>query len=339
MKKLLLSIVIVLGIGGVQAQITINNLNLQIGDSIFQAKDTTFEIDLSTAAGDLIWDFSSLEQHNLDTIIPIDPENTKYTDEYTESNIAYGNFDSTNYWVNNNDGLIYLGFGGYSSKIGDDVVFKYIPADTTTRFPIIYQNDTIKFHASSTAYFSANGNDVKKKTDIFRAQVPNAWGKAKMPLNEYEVLRVSENYNKIDSIWVKQGSSWSFKKEMKKNQHYYYFWTNDEAAKAPLLTVLYDVEQDTVMNIKWCVTAYKNPDKIKQVTNTKLIVFPNPAKNNVQILTDEHIKNIVVYDITGKAVLYSKEKILNVENLTKGTYFVSIHTDKTVYNSKLLIQK
>ncbi len=68
-------------------------------------------------------------------------------------------------------------------------------------------------------------------------------------------------------------------------------------------------------------------------SETKL--FPNPAKNNINITTTALITAIAVYDISGRIVYAAKainayETILNTENFSKGIYNVSIETESGI---------
>ena len=60
--------------------------------------------------------------------------------------------------------------------------------------------------------------------------------------------------------------------------------------------------------------------------NGNSTIFPNPAQSQITIETNFQIKKIIVYDVTGKVVISSYQKIntLNVEQLVRGLYFVNI---------------
>jgi len=73
-----------------------------------------------------------------------------------------------------------------------------------------------------------------------------------------------------------------------------------------------------------------------------LSVYPNPAHSYFYITSSEMIKDLVIYDITGKVVY--NESVDNYETmiqseLNSGIYILNIYTDKTVYTRKLMIKK
>ena len=71
-------------------------------------------------------------------------------------------------------------------------------------------------------------------------------------------------------------------------------------------------------------------------------VYPNPARKYFYIVSPEMIKDIVIYDITGKVIYV--ESVDNFETMIQrefnsGMYILKIHTDKTVYTRKLQINR
>lgn len=77
--------------------------------------------------------------------------------------------------------------------------------------------------------------------------------------------------------------------------------------------------------------------------SSKFNVFPNPATDWVVITNSENIgiKELSVYDITGKIVKLQKGKNenevqLNIDNLSSGTYFLHIVTDEGTGIKKLV---
>ncbi len=53
--------------------------------------------------------------------------------------------------------------------------------------------------------------------------------------------------------------------------------------------------------------------------------------------------HIIIYDMFGKNVYYSNinisPKIINVDNLEKGIYFIHVISDKKVYTEKIILYK
>jgi len=292
--------------------------------------------------GNQTWDFSTLLQHVEDTIVPIHPDSTNHKNDFPKANLAHGTKDSANYQANNNNALCNLGFGGYNTRVGSDIIFKFDKPDTITHFPIMYNSnntDTVKTHGMGILYTNANGYDIKVRMDFFRNQVSNAWGKVTTPVKEYDAIRVYDKMVTFDSIWVDIMGNWNLVSDTSITSHIYTFWTDDQTVKYPLITVQYDIEQDTVINTKWILKSVElDHTAISNIEDKTINLYPNPTQNIVNVSTNNIIKNINIIDIRGAVVLTSNKKQINVSSLPKGLYFVKVQTDKGTSNKKILIQ-
>ncbi|MCD1117939.1 T9SS type A sorting domain-containing protein [Chryseobacterium turcicum] len=73
-------------------------------------------------------------------------------------------------------------------------------------------------------------------------------------------------------------------------------------------------------------------DAVKQ--NFK--IYPNPASNFVIIETQDTIKDINIYSISGQKVINTQNKKINIQSLQSGIYFVEIKTEKSVTTHKII---
>ena len=78
---------------------------------------------------------------------------------------------------------------------------------------------------------------------------------------------------------------------------------------------------------------------------TKASISPNPAQDMVKISlsSDKLIKNIQLFDVTGKLILNQNNIDKNstnlyVSDLNSGLYFVSIKTNETMITKRLVVQ-
>ena len=83
---------------------------------------------------------------------------------------------------------------------------------------------------------------------------------------------------------------------------------------------------------------------VSEILENTISVFPNPAKNNVNIQSDFNITDIVVYDYVGK-VIYTiknsntKNVVLNTSSYGAGIYFVRIETKKGSTTKRIVISR
>ncbi len=73
----------------------------------------------------------------------------------------------------------------------------------------------------------------------------------------------------------------------------------------------------------------------------KIKLFPNPAKNIVNIKLISSFNKIKIFDSSGKLILniQNSENKIDVSKLTSGIYFIELLNDKGVQRKKLIIQK
>lgn len=60
--------------------------------------------------------------------------------------------------------------------------------------------------------------------------------------------------------------------------------------------------------------------------NSAFTIFPNPAKNLIQIKSDLEIEQVRIIDALGKVILAQNNTEINVEHLAKGIYTLEIST-------------
>lgn len=77
---------------------------------------------------------------------------------------------------------------------------------------------------------------------------------------------------------------------------------------------------------------------VNDLTNDKIIsVYPNPAIDKM-FIEGTAIAGVSIFDVLGKRLLDTKEKMINVENLVEGIYFVHLKTTEGTLTKKIIIQ-
>ncbi|MBK9592123.1 MAG: T9SS type A sorting domain-containing protein [Crocinitomicaceae bacterium] len=78
-----------------------------------------------------------------------------------------------------------------------------------------------------------------------------------------------------------------------------------------------------------------------QTSKVSFEIYPNPANEVIQVVTDEQNASISIHDISGKLVysstLQSNEPV-DISTLISGTYFVTIKSENGIASQKLIIQ-
>ncbi len=138
---------------------------------------------------------------------------------------------------------------------------------------------------------------------------------------------------------VDDSMTWSITMELEAGDYEYkYFlnhgWDGGEWTGDPNRTVTVD-EDKTVSNI------WGDPVNVNQPELVAVNVYPNPARDYVNITSGGMIRNLVITDITGKVVyndIINDTQVRLNNQFRSGIYIVSIQTDKGVIVRKLQIQ-
>jgi hypothetical protein len=81
---------------------------------------------------------------------------------------------------------------------------------------------------------------------------------------------------------------------------------------------------------------------VNELTNGQVMIYPNPASENVNVKSDYTIKGIEVMNFVGQTVwtnsnVESKTARINVTSLRSGVYFVKVSTDQGVRTVKITV--
>lgn len=75
---------------------------------------------------------------------------------------------------------------------------------------------------------------------------------------------------------------------------------------------------------------------LTSLTETALMIYPNPAVDNLTIETDLKVIDIKIFSATGSLVQHETKNEFSVENLVNGVYFINITTEKGMIRTKFV---
>ena len=71
----------------------------------------------------------------------------------------------------------------------------------------------------------------------------------------------------------------------------------------------------------------------------RLKLYPNPVTNSFQILSHANIEQVYIYNMMGVLVKNVRNsKIVNLKDLSSGSYIVSVQTDQGLYK-QIIVKK
>lgn len=115
--------------------------------------------------------------------------------------------------------------------------------------------------------------------------------------------------------------------------------TSTSITVSPTITTSYSVVGTSTANCSSSNTYTLNVSactSINEINNTQEFLFyPNPARNKLHIESNEPIRYAEIFDLTGKLILTSSERELNIEALDQGMYIIRITFD----NGNLAVKK
>ena len=95
----------------------------------------------------------------------------------------------------------------------------------------------------------------------------------------------------------------------------------------------YSFEKCQLYNIKVVITDVDNVDA------NGLVIVPNPASTQIEIVADEEIKSVEIIDMIGNKVISTNESVISVAALPAGVYMAVISTEKAQIIKKVMIKR
>ena len=78
--------------------------------------------------------------------------------------------------------------------------------------------------------------------------------------------------------------------------------------------------------------------KEQLLSNGEVLVYPNPARNIINIESNNEIKEVVVYNLLGQKIkqYHSAINTIDISDMANGIYVINITTDKGVTTKKFI---
>ena len=99
-----------------------------------------------------------------------------------------------------------------------------------------------------------------------------------------------------------------------------------ETAQAPPKYYTTPTVNETKSNVNTSEESLELYELVKEFSKP-IVIYPNPAKDNLYISSDKKINKLKLYDVQGKLILkknFERKEVLNISHLKSGTYFIEI---------------
>ena len=116
-------------------------------------------------------------------------------------------------------------------------------------------------------------------------------------------------------------------------------WPTEADGRGAFLQLI-DLDLDNSLPESWTAGYFHQNDTTNVVEFselTQVLIYPNPAKDVVNVISDKEIKNIEIIDLTGRIIVKHKGNTIDVSQLPKGLYNLIINTKNGVTVRKLAV--
>jgi hypothetical protein len=357
MKTKLFTITLAFISVNVLAQITVTDSDIiSVGDIVYQAVDTMPSnlITIGNSGSNQTWDFSSLQNMQVDIIEAVSPVGTTYEGTHPNANICVEIDDELMYLNKSSAGLEIIGYGnvplnrlmiplplvyGLNQQSGPNTVMDsvfsnmFLP-DSLAPFiganPSFNQIDSLKVKVVTTSNFNVD-----------------AWGDITIPMGTYDALRMKvEETNTTEFFTYCSasgiGGSWfsapNFFPIETETINRYQWWSNDPTVKF----MLAELEMDSLNNSVEFVTFLTDAQAlaVNDLLSNSVSVFPNPTSDKIIIDTDFNNCNYELVDGKGSIITsdnfnYSTE--IDLSKNAKGIYFLKLKIQNEIITKKIII--
>lgn len=359
MKKTLLSFLMLgaIGIYSSHAQITLQSTHVVgQGEIVEQAHDTIpGAVTIGSGGASQTWNFNGINNHYLDTASFVAPGPLPGSSNYPTSNLGLIESREDSTWIfldKNTNGLYVLGqttyIQGNLTAIPFTATIVTFPSTMGTNYGGNWDGvlggfalgqdpdgpgphgmvDSLRFYRHATASSNIDG-----------------WGNVTTPFGTFNSLRQIHVQMNEDSTQQLVNGNWEPISTATNNlialalgsplpivqydtARTARWWTDDANAKFPVIEIDHDAagnaNEITYLNATPTVGVTEEANTVTGTT-----IFPNPANDYINVVTEENNSTIEIFDVTGKLVvtqkLTSTLTTLSIANIENGVYFYNIY--------------
>lgn len=341
MKKTLLFIGLGFALNQVTAQ-TITSANVaNMGDTVINGIDVSPSLNLGTAGTGNTWNFSTLLINSRDTTIFANPNAIP---------CASATFGAANFTIMQDTNFGFVEKTSSSLRVLglSNGTFCVPSQDTETlmEFPSSFGSS---FLDTSVTFTTVPGSIAQLPVDS--AQVNSityinsnfdASGTLTTPFGLFPVIRQYLERRTVTDIFIKIAGNWSPTPAITllDTSWSHQYWSDAANAKFPLVSYDITAAGSLTGQVNWTLKYSENPTaSITEKEILQVSVYPNPVIDYLNIEADQEIEKVTIMTVSGKVVFAQenfKSKRIDVQNLPKGMYLLTVETGNSIGNSKFI---
>jgi len=349
MKTILLTLLCGMISYHASSQISITSANVPVAGTTYYTgidNEPTGAIDPGTPGAAKTWDFTMLEEDELDTLAFVDPENTIFPNYFPSSNLAIQESDETVIFLENSStALSILGTVFESDDIGDTVTMTFTPPENLLVFPTDYlsQFDNTFLMEFKDAINIPPVDSVYWKTATTSSTLADAWGDITIDMGTFPALRLTTELITIDSVWIHMSGFWILQESSIDTNSSYEWWSNSPETNYPIVTLDYSGTFETLEYTEYLKGSSVGIDDL--YVQNEIIAYPNPASSYIYIKSTSDFNGYVeLYDLVGNRII--KQEItgnhsgaIDISTLPDGVYFYKAFSNKNFTTGKFVVKK
>ena len=348
------------------SQITVTDSDLiDVGDVLYEAVDSVSgsTIQIGSSGANQTWDFSMLEENEVNSIEYLDPTSTPFGFMHPTANICTNEYGEYQYFNKSSSSVQIVGFDDQQAL--NPLTVLPLPLTYPMQFstgPILVINETEEnpFFPDSIAPLLTFGaahtaDSIKFEVVVENNFVVDGYGDVILPMGSFSALRVAVTSTNTQNMFIYCtdtlsgiASGWypvpqqifpsSGETEI---DYFYQWWSNDASAGFTLVNI--DVDEygynDGDGKVQFLTN---NPTFIEENNDLEVSVFPIPAidKLNIDTHYDEFV-NLEVLDAAGRLVLkkdFLKATSIDLSDFAQGFYSVNFITTKGRLTKNILVE-
>jgi hypothetical protein len=345
------------------SQITVtDNDVVGVGDNIYEALDSVSgsAIQIGSAGANQTWDFSNLQQNDVNIIQNLAPSSTSFGSMHSSSNLCSLGDDGQYVYMNKSSNGIKV-VGVDDQLFLNPVTILPLPLSYPMQFstgPVLYINETQEntLFPDSLALLVTSGaahtiDSIKIQAAFDASYTVDGWGSVIIPMGTFPALRLYGSITNTPTVslyctdiilgiysgWYPAPSQlFPTQTEI---SYRYQWWSNDPAVKFTLLNIDVDEFGNNNGNVQFLTN---NPTSIKEKNDLQFSVFPVPATYSLTIEGEENIiTDLTLRDINGKLILthqFNTSTNLSLDGVAKGIYYLTLKTENGELTKKVVVE-
>ena len=362
LKKNVLLLLLTLVTGNIYAQITVtSNDIIDAGDIIYEALDSVSgsSIQIGPAGVNQTWDFSNLQNNEVNVIEHVNPNSTYFGSIHPTSNICTIEDDENLYVNKSSTGVEVVGVDDV--QLLNPITILPLPLTYPMQFSsgdilALDEVDEMSFIPDSFALLMSFGaahtiDSISIQVIVSSSYNVDGWGDVIIPMGTFPALRlyVSTSSTQTISLYCTDtifglNSGWYpapqqlFPTETE-TEYFYQWWSNDPSVKFALVNIDVDEFGYNDGEINFLTNSIMS---VEEESDLQFSVFPVPATYNVTIEAKfNELADLTLADVNGKIVLnkqFSQTTSLDLENIAKGIYYLSLSTSEGKLTKKIIVE-